>query len=232
MDKEQVPDGWIGRQTIVKLTSYKANGAEIFATLHEKNDAGITLSEIGELGPGPTMFCPWNSIRDVRLQAPESPAFYEGEEVGTLPYEETEEILRRFRPTSARNLERVVPVAQKLTVGEITVAITSLELYGEGVGVLRWQISLEGSLLRHGRDFDLSEAWFEIWDGEGRDLPWSAQGAGGRSGEADGYVRVEELPDSGELEVEVTRLVTDSYEDEEYAGNGPSYEGPWNFRAL
>ena len=230
MDREEIPDEWTGRQVIVRLTSSEARGVEIIATLHERADAGITLSEIGELGPGPTIFCPWNSIQDIHPQSPEGSAFYESEEVGTLPYEETEEILRRFRPTSARNLERVVPVAQKLTVGEITVAIASLELYGEGLGVLRWQISLEGSLLRNRVDFDPSEAWFEIRDGEGRDLPCSLHRAGGSSGEANGDVRVEELPDSGDLEVEVTRLVTDAYADEEYAGSGPPYEGPWTFR--
>jgi hypothetical protein len=65
--------------------------------------------------------------------------FYElreatAEEVAPEPPDE-------HRRASARNLDRVVPVAQRQTVGEITVAITSLELFGEGVGILRYRIS-------------------------------------------------------------------------------------------
>jgi hypothetical protein len=43
-------------------------------------------------------------------------------------------------------------------------------------------------------------------------------------------VRVEGLPETGELEVEVPRLVADAYEGGEYTGDGPSCEGPWVFR--
>ena len=35
-----------------------SNGAGMVATLDEVRDDGVILSEIGELGPGPTMFCP------------------------------------------------------------------------------------------------------------------------------------------------------------------------------
>lgn len=74
------------------------------------------------------MFCPWNSVRDVQERPPGGSQLYEDQEVARLPYEESEEVLKRFRPTSAWNLERVVAVAQKLTVDGITVAISSLEL--------------------------------------------------------------------------------------------------------
>ena len=96
--------------------------------------------------------------------------------------------------------------------------------------MLRWQISFDESSLQYGRDFGILEPWFEIRDDEGRTLPWSPQGAGASGGEADGDVRVGELPEEGELEVEVTRLVPDAYEDGEYGGGGPSYKGPWIFR--
>ncbi len=101
------------------------------------------------------MFCPWDPLK----RAPERPPwlrpphaepgpeearleqeFYElreatAEEVAPEPPDE-------HRRASARNLDRVVPVAQRQTVGEITVAITSLELFGEGgVGILRYRIS-------------------------------------------------------------------------------------------
>lgn len=55
LDKEQVPDGWIGSQVDVRLTSSEAQGAEILATLQDKDDDGITLSELGELGPEPAL---------------------------------------------------------------------------------------------------------------------------------------------------------------------------------
>lgn len=75
----------------MRLTSSEAQGAEILATLQNKDDDGITLSDIGELGPGPTMFCLWDAVRDVRLQSAASTPFYGDEEVGILPYEELEE---------------------------------------------------------------------------------------------------------------------------------------------
>lgn len=150
-----------------------------------------------------------------------------------MPYGEPEDeadVPELLQHPSARTLERVVPVAQKLTVGGITVAIASLELYENGLGVLRWQISFEESPLRHGGDFGIPEPWFEIRDSEGRTLPWSPQGAGASDREADGNARVGELPDAGQLEVEVTRLIADAYEAGEYGGDGLSYEGPWIFR--
>lgn len=55
----------------------------------------------------------------------------------------------------------------------------------------------------------------------------SPQGAGASDREADGNARVGELPDAGQLEVEVTRLISDAYEAGEYGGDGLSYEGPW-----
>ncbi len=43
----------------MKLTNVKARDVQIIATLDEVRDDGIVLSEmIGELGSGPTLFCP------------------------------------------------------------------------------------------------------------------------------------------------------------------------------
>jgi hypothetical protein len=140
-----------------------------------------------------------------------------------------ESILTRRTP-SARTLERVVPVAQKMEVGGVTVAIASLELYGDGLGMLRWQISFEEHALRGAGDTGIPEPEFEIQDDSGRTLPWSPRSAGASDGDADGQAQVEGLPDAGALEVEIPRLVTDAYGDGEYRGDGPSYEGPWTFR--
>lgn len=118
-----------------------------------------------------------------------------------------------------------------MTVGGITVAISSLELYGEGLGVLRWRVSFGEEALRRDPDLGLGmpEPEFEIRDESGRTLPGSPRGAGYSDSEGDGEGEVRDLPETGELEVDVRRLVSDAYEDEEYRGNGPSYEGPWKF---
>ena len=98
----------------------------MLATLYEVRDDGVVLSEKGELGQGPTMFCPWDSLKRVRERPPwlrlpheepgqeEAPLeqeFYElreatSEEVAPEPPVES-------RSASARNLDRVVPVAQR-----------------------------------------------------------------------------------------------------------------------
>ena len=78
--------------------------------------------------------------------------------------------------------------------------------------------------------FGIPEPVFEIRDGDGRELSWSPESSGTSDDEANGDVRVEGLPETGELEVEVPRLVADAYEGGEHVGDGPSYDGPWVFR--
>ena len=136
------------------------------------------------------------------------------------------------RRTSALTLERVVPVAQKDTVDGITVAIASLELYGEGLGILRWRISLGEEALCRDPDlgFEIPEPRVEVQDKVGRVLPWSPRWSGSGAGEADGEGQVKELADTEELEVRVLRLVSDTYVYEEYLEDKPSHEGPWTFR--
>lgn len=234
-DRERI-SRLVDRKVAVRLNSAEARGVEILATLKEKRDDGITLSDIGELGPGPTMFCPWDAVRDVSLPLPEEPPFDRGGEVTELVQNygdlgEPPEAPERFREPSARTLERVVPVAQKQAIEGITVAIASLELYGGGLGVLRWRISFEEPPLWYGRDLGIPEPWFEIRDVEGRTLSWAPQGAGASDTEMDGDVRVEGLPDAGELEVEVTRLVVREWSEEsEEEEEVESYDGPWTFR--
>jgi hypothetical protein len=101
-----------------------------------------------------------------------------------------------------------------------------LELFGEGVGVLRYRISYGGGMF-----YGILEPEFVVRDGSGRELPSSPQSGGGSESEADGEVEVRDLPESGELEVEVTRLV--SLEFDEEAGEEvveDSYDGPWTYR--
>ena len=217
---------------------------EIVATLEELRDDGIVLSEVGELGPGPTVFCPWGSLHRIRERPPWLRPPHE--ESGDGPEEGYAEIGEarvegpgprppdgRRREPSARTLERVVPVAQGQSVADVTVALTSLELYGAGVGVLRWRVSLGAEALRGEPDlgFGIPEPVFEIRDGAGRLLPWSPRGGGASDGESDGEIEVWELPGAGELRIEVVRLVADAHGPEgDHLGEGPSLDGPWSFR--
>jgi hypothetical protein len=233
-DRDRVV-GLVGHKVAVALS----NGVGIVATLDEVRDDGIVLSEMSELGPGPTMFCPWDSLRRIRNQPPffippheepESDEYYELYEHREVSPEEIEpEPPVEHRRTSARHLERVVPIEQRLTVGEVVVALTSLELFGEGVGVLRYRISYEGGMFEGG--YGIPEPELVIRDGSGRELPWSPRGSSSSESEADGEVEVRDLPETGELEVEVTRLVSLVFD--EGAGEEvvveDSYDGPWNF---
>jgi hypothetical protein len=130
-------------------------------------------------------------------------------------------------------LRRVVPVAQRQADGDVAVAIVSLELYGDGLGVLRWRVSFGDDALRTDPDlgFGIHEPEFEIGDGSGRTLPWWPLNAGAGEREAEGGTGVGNLPDAGELEVEVPRLVADVYGREgEHLGNETTYRGSWSFR--
>ena len=242
MDREEIVQ-LVGKKVAVRLNSAEALGVELRATLEETREDGILLTDIGELGPGPTIFCPWESLRTVRDRWTWPRPPHEEQTAGEgAPGEESYELrevseveaapepLPEFRTPIARTLERVVPVAQKSTVGGVTVAIASLELYGEGLGVLRWMVSFEGDLWDIGNDTGVPEPRFEIRDSPGRDLTWLPQGGGASDGEASGDVMVEGLPDTGALSVEVPRLVADAYEDGGYRGDGPSFDGPWSFQ--
>ena len=150
MDDRDRAVGLVGHKVAVNLNNVEARGVEIIGTLDEVRDDGIVLSEIGELGPGPTLFCPWDSLRRVRerpswLRPPhEEPGpeeaqqereFFELREV--TREEAAPELPEQRRLASAQNLARVVPLGQRQMVGEITLALTSLELFGEGLGILR-----------------------------------------------------------------------------------------------
>lgn len=229
----------MGGKVAVRLNSVEARGVEIVATLEEARDDDIVLSEVGELGPGPTMFCPWDSLGRVRERPPWLAPPHEGPEMEEASDERGFYELREAAPeevvpeppverprASAWNLERVVPVAQKQAVGGITVALASLELFGEGVGVLRYLISSEEGLFEYG----IPEPELVLRDASGRVLSWSPRGSGSRGGEADGEVEVRDLPQTGALEVEVTRLASLGFDEE--AGEEveeDSYDGPWTF---
>jgi hypothetical protein len=97
-------------------SKWKTGGVGLGATLEGVRDDGIVLLEIGELGPGPTMFRPWDS-----------PKRYSG----WLPW-----LVRNTRSPNRA-------IGQRQTAGEVMVTLTSLELYEEGLGVLRYLVYYE-----------------------------------------------------------------------------------------
>jgi hypothetical protein len=122
-----------------------------------------------------------------------------------------------------------VPIAQRQTVEAVTVALTSLELFGEGVGVLRYRISYEAGMFEGG--YGIPEPELVVRDSSGRELSWSPRSSSSSESDADGEVEVRDLPETGELEVEVPRLVSLVYDEESDEEVGEdSYDGPWNFR--
>ena len=234
----------VGHKVAVNLNNVEARGVEIIGTLDELHEDGIVLSEVGELGPGPTMFCPWDSLKRYDEWLPWLGPPHEEPEPGEEPQEQeyydlyewreatTEEIppmpAQGARP-SARTLDHVVPIAQWQAVGEVVIALTSLELYEEGLGVLRYRISYEEGMFEGG--YGIPEPELVVRDGFGRELSWSPRGSSASDGEADGEVEVREVPEAGELEVEVVRVATLVFDEEvgeEVAQE--AYDGPWTFR--
>lgn len=231
----------VGRKVAVRLNSVEARGVEMIATLDEVREDGIVLSEVGELGSGPTMFCPWYSLRRVRerpswLRPPHEDRAggetYDLRYTSPIPPEEAavpEPPVERRRSPSARTLERVVPIAQKQTVGEITLALVSLEIHGEGLGVLRYLVSYTGGMFDGGYGIPMPE--LIIGSGSADDLPWAWRGNGSSDGEAYGEVEVADLPGAGEVAVEALRVASWRFDND--AGEEvveESYDGPWSFR--
>jgi hypothetical protein len=105
-----------------------------------------------------------------------------------------------------------VLIGQRRTVDDIMVALASLELFGEGVGILRYLVSYETGMFEVG--YGIPEPELVVRDGSGRELPWSPQGAGCSKSEMDGEVEVRDVPEIGELEVEVARLVSLVFDEE------------------
>jgi hypothetical protein len=53
----------VGRKVAVGLDNGEQESVGIVATLEEVRDDGVVLLGISELGPGPTMFRPWDSLK-------------------------------------------------------------------------------------------------------------------------------------------------------------------------
>jgi hypothetical protein len=135
------------------------------------------------------------------------------------PYEDM------FGPCTAHTLIRVVPIAAKESAAGVTVALTALEIYQDGNGVLRYLLSLDS---RSRRKFEvLPGPHIEIEDDTGRTLPVELleDSASGRT--ASGLFQIAELPESGNLEVRILRIAGSKrfFDIGDFA-----WEGPWAFQ--
>ena len=134
---------------------------------------------------------------------------------------------------AATTLRRVVPVAQKRHASGLTVALSFLEIHEGNNGFLRFLMRQDRPTRR--RALTSPRLELRVRDGSGRTLETREDG-GGSSMESS-YATLAShasllvfcLPDSGEIEVEVARVV----ELDEYGRareQVPSWYGPWTFR--
>lgn len=218
MDGERVPDEWVGQGVVVRLASIEARGVEIPATLDEIRDDGVALSQIGELGPGPITFCPWDSVGGIHPRsAPPHDRMLEGATRG-----ESETIPEGFRGTSVRTLQRVVPVVQKASVGSITVALDSVERHEGGDGVLRFLISSDTEYL------GMPEPEVSVRDVSGHSYRVLSNRASSSGDETEVSMHALGLPEPAELEADDLHLTEIDHRHGD--AEGASWEDPSPFR--
>jgi hypothetical protein len=126
--------------------------------------------------------------------------------------------------SNARTLKKVVPIAQGREARGITVALSALELYEGGGGVLRYLISHDA---KGAFEYGGPEPEVEIRDALGNHYGWNLEGYSGGDGEEEGTLEVFDLPDSGDLEVVVTRVVRTEPPE---GAVSEARDGPWEFR--
>lgn len=211
-DRGRVPWSWVGRRVTLKLPG--TDSQTVSGTLEDAHASGAVLSRLENDDPEMKLFFPWTSVEGVR----ETPLH------GGLPVAEPPELAGEM---SARTLRRVVPICQKDERFGLTVALVSLELYAAGEGVLRYLIHYGGTYDESG----IAVLELTLVDKTGRSYDCHAHTQQASDHIAEGEIRISGLPDSGSLEVEITRVLkqpfdTDPDSEEGYVVN----EGPWSFR--
>ena len=126
--------------------------------------------------------------------------------------------------SNARTLRKVVPIAQRREADGITIALSALELYEGGGGILRYLISHDP---KRAFEYGGPEPEVEIRDASGNRYGWDLEGYSGGDGEEEGALGVFDLPDSGDLEIRVVRLVRTESPDGRVS---EARRGPWEFR--
>lgn len=130
-----------------------------------------------------------------------------------------------FGPCTAQTLRGVVPIAAKESVGGVTVALTALEVYQGGNGILRYLLFLDS---RSRRRFEaLPGPHIEVEDETGRTLPIELLEDSASERTSSGLFQIAELPESGDLQVRVLRIAGSKrfFDVGDFA-----WEGPWIFK--
>jgi hypothetical protein len=134
---------------------------------------------------------------------------------------------------AATTLRRVVPVAQKREASGLTVALSYLEIHEGGNGFLRFLMRQDRPTSRRALTHPGLE--LRVRDGSGRPLK-TLEDSSGSSMESSyatlashASLLVFGLPDSGDTDVEVLRVV-ELDEFGRHREEGPSWKGPWTFQ--
>ena len=145
---------------------------------------------------------------------------------------EREEPTEHWKP-AATTLRRVVPVAQKRHASGLTVALSFLEIHEGGNGFLRFLMRQDRPTRR--RALTTSRLELRVSDGSGRPLETLEDGSSSSMGPSyatlasHASLLVFGLPDSGDVEVEVARVVGLDMSGRPHETELP-WEGPWVFR--
>ncbi len=126
----------------------------------------------------------------------------------------------------ATTLERVISIAEKQKSGGLTLALTSLETYDEGKGVLRYLLEIDGA---NSKRLSIPEPHFIITDDSGTELRNHFEDVSSSGRVAEGALNVFGLPGSGKLTVRVERI---GYSEEFLEGRNfeaEPMEGTWSF---
>lgn len=205
------------------------------------------LFEDREAGGGSrsvSLFLPWQTVRGIRLGIPAPAEYPPPAEEGELPSApqvagEAEDPIpgwlsgvrttERNRP-NATTLDRVVPIVQKKSTDNLTVALVSLEVHEGGEGVLRY--ALAG---RHEPRLHLEtpeKGAIRVCKVDGESLPSFAGGGSAWDGGAEGEINLRDVPGGGTIEVEISHvetagsLIGGNQGEEERS----RWDGPWKFR--
>ena len=127
----------------------------------------------------------------------------------------------------ATTLERVIPIAKKQESGGLTLALTSLEIYSEGNGVLRYLLEIDEA---NGIAFvSIPKPHFVITDAAGSELRNHFEEGSSSDRVAAGALNMFGVPGSGKLAVRVERIGYSEESLERRNLEAEPMEGSWSF---
>ncbi len=126
----------------------------------------------------------------------------------------------------ATTLERVIPIAEKQKSGGLTLTLTSLEIYAEGNGVLRYLLEMDEA---NSRFVSIPRPQFVITDDSGSELPNHFEEGSSSGHVAAGALNVFGLLGSGKLTVRVERIGYLKESLERRNLEAEPMEGSWSF---